>query len=472
MALHELNARCAQNREIVCQMRKLLIANRGEIACRVARSAKSLGIGTVGVYSEADAEALHVKRCDEAVLLGPAKAADSYLNVDRVIAAAKQTGADAVHPGYGFLAENAEFAGRVIREGLIWVGPSPDQILAMGDKERARGIADAAGVPVLKGSPRFAVGNIDGLVAAADAVGYPLLVKASAGGGGIGMRLVEGPEQIEKTVASTQAMAERSFGDGTIFLERFIAKARHIEIQVFGFGDGRAVHFYERECSIQRRFQKVIEEAPAVGFPHEMRDQMSQAAIALSEAESYSGAGTAEFIVDAQSNEFYFLEMNTRIQVEHPVTEMTTNSDLVALQIKLARGDDLSFLTQDSIQQTGHAIECRLYAENPNKMFMPSPGTLDKFRLPNADESVRIDSGVVEGDVITPYYDPMLAKVICKGETRASALDLMIKSLNSTTIEGIANNVEFLEKVVSHSNFQRGDVFTGFIDAYKSDLIN
>ena len=453
-------------------MKKLLVANRGEIACRVARSAASLGIATVGVYSEVDSNALHVRNCDEAMLIGPAKATDSYLNVDRVIDAAKQTNADAIHPGYGFLAENAMFAQRVSDEGLIWVGPNPDQISAMGDKERARAIAGAAGVPVLKGSPRFTPDNLDGLHDAARAVGFPLLVKASAGGGGIGMRLVDDPDQLEKTVTSTQSMAERSFGDGTVFLERFIPKARHIEIQVFGLGDGRALHFYERECSIQRRFQKVIEEAPAVGFPTDMRDQMSEAAVALCQAQSYSGAGTAEFIVNAQSNEFYFLEMNTRIQVEHPVTEMTTDTDLVALQIRLAGGEDLSSLTQDKIKQTGHAIECRLYAENPDKMFMPSPGTLEKLQLANTSDRVRIDSGVVEGDVISPYYDPMLAKVICAGETRTDALDLMVKSLNSTTIEGIANNVEFLEKVVSHSKFRDGDVFTGFIESYKSDLIN
>ena len=452
-------------------MKKLLIANRGEIACRVIRSARSLGIATVAVYSDVDAQALHVKHADEAILIGAAKAAESYLNIERVHGAALDSGADAIHPGYGFLAENADFAQQISERGLIWIGPKPAQIRDMGDKERARGIADAAGVPVLKGSRRFAMGETDGLLEAAAAVGYPLLVKASAGGGGIGMRLVEQPEQLKKIVESTQAMAERSFSDGTVFLERYIAKARHIEIQVFGFGSGRAVHFYERECSIQRRFQKVIEEAPACNLPENVLTQMAAAAVGLAESQSYEGAGTAEFIVDAETNDFFFLEMNTRIQVEHPVTEMTTQVDLVALQIKLARGDDLSAITQDSIERFGHAIECRLYAENPAKMFLPSPGTLETLILPQATDSVRIDTGVTEGDVITPYYDPMLAKLICAAETREESLGLMAHALAATEIEGIANNVSFLETIVRHPQFQQGNIFTGFIETYKSDLI-
>ncbi len=452
-------------------MRKLLVANRGEIACRVLRSASALGIATVAVYSEADAQSLHVKRADEAILIGPAKAAESYLDVQRVLDAAHNAGADAIHPGYGFLAENAGFAERVLDSGLIWIGPKPAQIRDMGDKERARGIAEASGVPVLKGSRRFAVGDTDGLLEAASVVGYPLLVKASAGGGGIGMRLVEQPDQLEKVVESTQAMAERSFSDGTVFLERYIAKARHIEIQIFGFGGGRAVHFYERECSIQRRFQKVIEEAPACNLPDDVRTKMAAAAVGLAESQAYEGAGTAEFIVDAATNDFFFLEMNTRIQVEHPVTEMTTDVDLVGLQIRLARGDDLSTLTQANIKQAGHAIECRLYAENPEKMFLPSPGTLDTLILPQVTDRVRIDTGVIEGDVITPFYDPMLAKLICSATTREESLTTMAEALAATKIEGIANNVAFLKKVVTHREFQKGDIFTGFIDTHKADLI-
>ena len=452
-------------------MKKLLVANRGEIACRIFRSAKTLNLRSVAVYSDADADAVHVNNADEAVLIGPAKATESYLNVDRVLAAARDSQADAIHPGYGFLAENADFAQEVLDAGLIWVGPTPDQIRDMGDKERARGIAEAAGVPVLSGSPRFGLGQTDGLHEAGAGVGYPLLVKASAGGGGIGMRLVEQPDQLEKVVETTQAMAERSFGDGAVFLERYIAKARHIEIQVFGFGKGRAVHFFERECSIQRRFQKVIEEAPACDLPDGVRDRMTRAAVGLAESQSYEGAGTAEFIVDAATNEFFFLEMNTRIQVEHPVTEMTTNVDLVGLQIKLARGDDLSAVTQDTIERSGHAIECRLYAENPAKMFLPSPGTLDTLILPEPTDRVRVDTGVVQGDAVTPYYDPMLAKLICAADTRESALALMAKSLAATSIEGIANNVSFLEKVVMHSEFQNGNISTSFIDTYKAELL-
>lgn len=452
-------------------MKKLLVANRGEIACRVIRSARALGIATVAVHSEADANSLHVKHADEAHEIGPAKAAESYLKVERILDAARASGADAIHPGYGFLAENAEFAEAVTSSGLIWVGPEPAQITAMGDKERARSIAEQAGVPVLKGSSRFATGENDGLQAAAARVGYPLLVKASAGGGGIGMKLVENGDALEKVVESTQSMAERSFGDGAVFLERYIPKARHIEIQVFGFGDGRAVHFFERECSIQRRFQKVVEEAPASDLPAAVRDAMARAAVSLAEAQSYRGAGTAEFIVDAATKEFFFLEMNTRIQVEHPVTEMTTGADLVALQIRLARGDDLSALTQESIRQFGHAIECRLYAENPDKMFLPSPGQLNTLILPQATDNVRIDTGVAEGDAITPYYDPMIAKLICSGENRAAALDAMNAALGQTNIEGIANNVGFLRRVVTHPKFVAGDVFTGFIDAHKNDLI-
>ena len=453
-------------------MRKLLIANRGEIACRVIRSAQALGIATVAVYSEADAQSLHVKHANEGVLIGPAKAAESYLDVDRVLGAATESGADAIHPGYGFLAENADFAQRVLDSGLIWIGPRPAQIRDMGDKERARGIADAAGVPVLKGSRRFAMAQTEGLLEAAAVVGYPLLVKASAGGGGIGMRLVEQPEQLEKIVESTQSMAERSFSDGTVFLERYIAKARHIEIQVFGFGDGRAVHYYERECSIQRRFQKVIEEAPACNLPEDVRSQMAAAAVGLAESQSYAGAGTAEFIVDAQTNEFFFLEMNARIQVEHPVTEMTTQVDLVGLQIKLARGDDLSMVRQETIEQSGHAIECRLYAENPAKMFLPSPGTLETLILPEPTEGIRIDTGVAQGDVVTPYYDPMLLKLICAAASREESLDLMAHALAATKIEGIANNVSFLEAIVRHREFQNGNIFTEFIDTYKADLLS
>ena len=435
------------------------------------RSAQALGARTVAVYSDADRDALHVQSADEAVHVGPAKATESYLNVDALLAAAASTGATAVHPGYGFLAENAGFAQRVIDAGLTWIGPTPAQIEAMGDKERARRIAEAAGVPIVPGSDRFAGGELDGLEAAGSRVGYPLLVKASAGGGGIGMRLVESPEHLLKTAEATQTMAARAFGDGTIFLERYIPRARHVEVQVFGFGDGRAVHVFERDCSIQRRFQKVVEEAPAPGLPGEVRTRMAECAAALAASQAYRGAGTVEFIVDARTFEFFFLEMNTRIQVEHPVTECITGLDLVELQLRLAAGEALDHLTQDRINQSGHAVECRLYAENPAKMFLPSPGKLTTFQLHPPGEGVRIDTGVREGDAITAYYDPMVAKLICFGATRDEALDRMAAVLRGSRVEGIAHNLEFLHRVIAHQAFRRGEVFTGFIEAYKSDLL-
>ena len=453
-------------------MKKLLIANRGEIACRVIRAAQSLGVATVAIYSEADAQSLHVTSADEALPVGPAKAAESYLNVDNVLDAAVATNADAIHPGYGFLSENADFAAAVEKRGLVWVGPTPEDITAMGDKERARRIAADAGVPVLPGSPRFAPGANSDLDAAAEAVGYPLLVKASAGGGGIGMRIVEQADQLAAVVEATQTMAQRSFNDGTIFLERYIPKARHIEIQVFGFGDGRAAHLYERECSIQRRFQKVIEEAPATNLPASVRDSMVQAALALTRAQQYRGAGTVEFIVDASNFDYYFLEMNTRIQVEHPVTEMVTGVDLVAQQLRLADGETFSDSWQQTIMRNGHAIECRIYAENPAKMFLPSPGTLERFELPSESASVRVDTGVRQGDVITPYYDPMIAKIICAGDSRADALDTMREALGATKITGIANNVSFLHAIVDHGRFRDGDISTSYIDVYGEDLIS
>lgn len=454
-----------------CSVNKILIANRGEIACRVMRSARALGARTVAVYSDADRESLHVASADEAVHIGPAKAAESYLNIDALLAAAAATGATAVHPGYGFLAENATFASRVLAAGLIWIGPTPAQIEAMGDKARARALAAAAGVPIVPGSARFPTGELAGLEAAAAEVGYPLLVKASAGGGGIGMRLVESPEQLLKTAEATQTMAARSFGDGTVFLERYIPRARHVEIQVFGFGDGRAIHVFERDCSIQRRFQKVIEEAPAPGLPEPVRRQMAEAAARLAASQRYQGAGTVEFIVNAETFEFFFLEMNTRIQVEHPVTECITGLDLVSLQLRLAAGEPLTDLTQDSIAIDGHAVECRLYAENPAKMFLPSPGKLATFALPAAGDGVRIDTGVREGDTITPYYDPMVAKLICHGASREEALAKMATVLAATRVEGIFTNVEFLRRVVAHPAFAGGDVFTGFIETHKADLL-
>jgi acetyl/propionyl-CoA carboxylase alpha subunit len=452
-------------------MQKVLIANRGEIACRVIRSCRDLGLKTVAVHSEADANALHVAEAGEAQAIGPAPAKQSYLVIDKIMGAAKTAGADAVHPGYGFLAENSDFARAVADAGMTWIGPMPDSIDDMGDKERARLLARGAGVPVLPGSARFAPGDLAGLDDAAREVGLPLLVKASAGGGGIGMRRVDKAEELRKTVEATQALAEKSFGDGAIYLERLVAKARHIEIQVFGFGDGSAVHMYERECSVQRRFQKIIEETPSPGLTAATRAAMAHAAVALVKQERYRGAGTIEFVVDAESGAFYFLEMNTRIQVEHPVTEMTTGLDLVALQIRLARGDDLSFLTQESIRPQGHSIECRLYAENPAMNFLPSPGPLKRFLLPKSGGGIRIDTGVRQGDQITFHYDPMIAKIVSHGGDRDKAIAHMLRALDEVEIEGVTTNVAFLRRTIDHPAFRAGDTHTGFVTEHGAGLL-
>jgi acetyl/propionyl-CoA carboxylase alpha subunit len=453
-------------------MRKVLIANRGEIACRIMRSCRSLGLATAAVYSEADAGALHVAAADEAVLIGPAPARESYLKAEAIIAAAKETGADAVHPGYGFLAENGAFAAAVEEAGLVWIGPSPQTIKDMGDKERARLLAKAAGVPVLPGSARFSPEDASGLGEAAEAVGFPLLVKAAAGGGGIGMRRVDRPDQLAAAVSATQSLAGRAFGDGTIYLERLIAKARHVEVQVFGFGDGRAIHLFERDCSIQRRFQKVVEESPAPLLEESTRRAMVEAAVALTRQERYRGAGTIEFVMDAESQEFFFLEMNTRIQVEHPVTEMVTGLDLVAMQIRLAGGMEVPDARQEQVEPRGHAIECRLYAERPAKMFMPSPGPLLAFSLPEATRHLRIDSGFREGDTVSPHYDPLLAKVVAHGGSRQEAIERMLEALGAVRIDGIQANVDFLRKVLDHAEFRAGRVHTGFVDAHKAELLS
>lgn len=452
-------------------MTKVLIANRGEIACRIIKSCKKLGLTTVAVYSEADAEGLHVRMADEAYPVGPASAKESYLVADNVLKVALESGAHFVHPGYGFLSESSRFARAVEDAGLTWVGPSPQSIDDMGDKERAREIAKAAGVPVLPGSRRFDVGELDTIEQAGKAVGYPLLVKASAGGGGIGMRLVERPEQLLEIAQSTQSMAEKAFGDGAIFLELFIANARHVEVQVFGFGNGEAIHLYERDCSLQRRYQKVIEESTAPGLPEAVREKMVSVAASLCQHQKYSGAGTVEFVVDADTFDFFFLEMNTRIQVEHPVTEMCTDTDLVGMQLRLAQ-QKLPSIEQASIVHRGHAIECRIYAENPAKNFMPSPGPLKRFKLPDETHDIRIDCGFQEGDQVTFFYDPMIAKIICHAETRHNAIDRMLKALDEVEIEGLKTNTQFLISCLKHQDFVSGKVSTGFIEKRLPDLIN
>jgi 3-methylcrotonyl-CoA carboxylase alpha subunit len=444
-------------------MKTLLVANRGEIARRIFRTANALGLRTVAVYSEADRSSAHVADADESILIGPASARESYLDEGRVLDAAISTGADAIHPGYGFLAESAEFAEAIQAAGLIWIGPEPASLRDMGDKLRSREIAEQAGVPVVPGSRRFTAGNTEGLASEAEKVGFPLLVKASAGGGGIGMRRVDGVDKLEQAVTATQSMAAKAFGDGTVFLERFVAHARHIEIQVFGFGDGEAIHLFERDCSLQRRFQKVIEESPAPSLPTGVRKAMADAALALCRATRYSGAGTVEFIVDAQSFEFYFLEMNTRIQVEHSVTEMVVGCDLVAMQIEHARGN-LPHINQSDLHLRGHAIECRLYAENPAKMFMPSPGIIEVFDMPEPHSDLRIESGYRAGDTITPHYDPMLAKIIVHGPDRVAAYRAAIEALEVIRIEGIRTNRDFLIACLESEGFQTGSVHTGYIE--------
>lgn len=453
-------------------MRTLLVANRGEIACRVIRAAQALGLRTVAVHSQADEHARHVAMADAAVAIGGPKPADSYLRIPAILEAARATGADAVHPGYGFLAENAGFAQAVHDAGLIWVGPTPKSMEDMGDKERARLLAKAAGVPILPGSARFAPGDLDGLEEAAEEVGYPLLVKASAGGGGIGMRLVNGAAELRKTVEATQGMAERSFGDGAVFLERYVRNARHIEMQVFGFGDGHAIHCFERECSIQRRFQKLVEESPSPGLPDAARAEMAAACVALAKQERYRSAGTIEFVFDDDTGKFYFLEMNTRIQVEHPVTEMLTGLDLVQMQLRLAAGEHLATVfPQDRVQRQGHAIEVRICAENPAKMFLPSPGKIARLALPPPSDSVRVDTGVREGDTVTPYYDSMLAKLIVHAPTRGEAIARMLAALDATAIDGIVTNVAFLRRVIDHAAFRAGRTLTGFVETHKAELI-
>jgi 3-methylcrotonyl-CoA carboxylase alpha subunit len=449
-------------------MRKLLIANRGEIAVRIARAARALGIATVAVYSEADATALHVAAADEAVAIGPSKPAASYLRTEAILAAAAQTGADAVHPGYGFLSENADFAAAVEAAGLIFVGPTPAQIGMMGDKGRAREAAEAAGVPVLPASGRISPGALDRLEEAGARVGFPLLVKAVAGGGGIGMRRVDTPADLRPAVEALQSMAARAFGDGTAYLERYVAAARHVEAQVFGFGDGRAVHLFERECSVQRRFQKILEESPSPGISAETRAALCASAQALAAAVGYRSAGTIEFVVDDETKEFFFLEMNTRIQAEHPVTEMIARVDLVQLQLRLARGEDVA-PALEGVTARGHAIECRLCAENPERMFLPSPGRISRLALPEAP-GLRIDTGVREGDTVTPFYDSLLAKIIVHAPDRPAAIAAMRAALDDLAIEGLVTNLDFLRRLLDHPAFIAGQTLTGFIDTHRATL--
>lgn len=450
---------------------KILIANRGEIAVRIMRTARRLGVASVAIYSDADAGAMHVAEADEAVHVGPAPVAESYLRADAIIAAAKATGAEAVHPGYGFLSENPGFVEKVEKAGLVFIGPSADAIRAMGLKDAAKTLMETANVPVVPGyhgerqEPEF-------LSEQADEIGYPVLIKARAGGGGKGMRKVDAPDQFADALAGAQREGKASFGDDRVLIEKYVTSPRHIEIQVFGDKHGDAVHLFERDCSLQRRHQKVIEESPAPGMTDEMRSAMGDAAVKAAKAIGYSGAGTVEFIVDGsdglRADRFWFMEMNTRLQVEHPVTEAITGLDLVELQLRVAAGDPLPF-AQSDLAINGHAFEARLYAEDVPKGFLPAIGTLDHLRFSTA---ARNDTGVREGDDITPHYDPMIAKVIVHGRSRDEALAKMRAALSDTRIAGTVTNKAFLSALCRHPGFSKGEVDTGLIDRDLAQLVH
>jgi 3-methylcrotonyl-CoA carboxylase alpha subunit len=435
----------------------LLIANRGEIACRIIRTARRLGIGTVAVYSDADASARHVRLADAAVRLGPAPALASYLDIEAVIEAARAAGADAIHPGYGFLSENAEFAEACAAAGIVFVGPTPEAIRAMGSKSEAKELVAAAGTPVVPGY-QGADQSDDLLLAEATRLGCPLLIKASAGGGGKGMRLVADMGEFAAALAGARREARAAFGDDRVLLERYLTRPKHIEVQVLADSLGHTLHLFERDCSVQRRHQKVIEEAPGPTVSPELRTLLGEAAVQAARAIGYRGAGTVEFI--AEGDAFYFMEMNTRLQVEHPVTEAITGLDLVEWQLRIAAGERLT-LAQSDVQCRGHAIEARIYAENPRKRFLPSTGRLVHVGFPTG---VRVDSGVVTGDVVTVHYDPMLAKVIAHGPDRAAARAALDAALRETEIAGVMHNVGFLRRVLEHPDFVAGAYTTRLID--------
>jgi 3-methylcrotonyl-CoA carboxylase alpha subunit len=452
-------------------MHKLLIANRGEIACRIVRTARAMGIATVAIHSDADADAPHVAAADEAVAIGPAPARESYLVMEKILAAARETGADSIHPGYGFLSENADFADAVRAAGLIFVGPSADAIRVMGLKDSAKTRMKAAGVPVTPGylGEDQSLARLERM---AENVGYPLLIKAVAGGGGKGMRPVHAKAEFTEALVAAKREAQAAFGNDGVMLEKLIGRPRHVEVQIFGDSHGNIVHLFERDCSLQRRHQKVIEEAPAPGLSERLRATLGIAAVTAGMAIGYENAGTVEFILDMDDRDeagdprFYFMEMNTRLQVEHPVTEAITGQDLVEWQIRVARGEMLP-LMQDAIEASGHAMEARLYAENPDKGFLPSTGTLTRLGLsPHA----RNDSGVAEGGAVTIHYDPMIAKVIVHGPTREAARRALVRALDETVVEGVTTNRAFLARLANLPVFASGDVDTGVIAANEAAL--
>jgi len=440
-------------------IRKLLVANRGEIARRVIRTARRMGIATVAVYSDADMKALHVAEADEAVRIGPAPVAQSYLHMQAVLEAASQTGADAIHPGYGLLSENANFAQACRDQGLIFVGPGTEAIASMGSKTAAREAMQRAGVPIVPGS-EGAVGSADEAIRLATDMGYPVMLKAAFGGGGIGMQSVSNAEELERAFHSNQTRAKAYFGNGEMFVEKRIQSPRHIEVQVLFDAYGHGIHLWERECSVQRRNQKVVEEALSPYLDDALREKMGHAALSAARAIGYSNAGTVEFLVDG-NRDFYFLEMNTRLQVEHPVTEMITGLDLVEWQLRLADQEPLS-IQQNDVQRSGHAMECRIYAEDPEKM-LPSPGTIETFVLPTG-EGIRNDVGVAAGTVVTPYYDPMIGKLIVHGANRVEAIQRMKAALASYEVTGIRTNLPLLQRIIASKAFADGETTTDFLE--------
>jgi len=441
--------------------KKVLVANRGEIAVRIIRACRELGIETVAVYSEADRHALHVRYADEAYLLGPAPSRESYLRMDKILDVARKSGADVIHPGYGFLAEREDFAQACLDAGLTFIGPKPSAIAAMGDKGVARATVIKAGVPVVPGTEDVGNRTDDDLLRIAPRIGFPLLIKATAGGGGKGMREVKTIEEMPVLLQSARREAESSFGDGNVYLEKLVEGARHIEFQIMADSYGNVIHLGERECSIQRRHQKLIEEAPSPFLDDELRQKMGTVAVKSAQAVDYVNAGTIEFLVDKERN-FYFLEMNTRLQVEHPITEMVTGIDIVAEQLRIARGRQLSY-TQDQVRANGHAIECRINAEDPYNNFMPSTGRITHSLLPTGP-GVRVDTGVYPGFEITPYYDPMIAKLIVWGETRAQAILRMRRALEEYRIVGVRTNIPFHQTMMDSHRFMAGQYDTRFVE--------
>ena len=437
-------------------IKKILIANRGEIACRVIRACKEMSIKSVSVYSDVDVNSPHVSMADEAVCIGPANPSESYLNFDKIIDAAKSTSSDAIHPGYGFLSENGDFAQYVIDSGLIFIGPSPETIKVMGDKAESKKMMEEAGVPTIPGHNGELNGNIDSV---AKNIGFPLMVKAAAGGGGKGMRAVYKFEELSGAIESASNEARNSFGNDTLILERFLDKPRHIEVQILGDQRGNIIHLFERECTIQRRHQKIIEESPSSAITSKLRREMGEAAIKAAEVTNYHSTGTVEFLY--QDGEFFFLEMNTRLQVEHGVTEMVCGVDLVKWQIRIANGEELT-LSQKDIKQRGHSIECRIYAEDPSRNFLPTPGFVRKLALP-VGPGIRNDVGIIEGQVVSSSYDPLLSKLVVWDSNRADAIDKMNYALGNFVVLGLITNQPFLKEVISNEDFVKGNFDTNFI---------